>query len=169
MGIQFLKQYSQAGLRGQYPLYSVYTVDELSLPAVRYAALGQLETRYWSQDLNVPANKKFVGDYQKKYGSTPSFYGAQSYDGMMLIDSAVRAVKGDLKNQNGMIAAMEKANYASTRGKYTYNINHFPIQNYYLLKVVTGPGGPGGIPVMQIQDTVFKNQKDSYYTKCKMK
>jgi len=169
MGIQFLKQYSQAGLRGQYPLYSVYTVDELSLPAVRHAALGQLETRYWSPDLNVPANKKFVGDYKKKYGKLPSFYGAQSYDGMMLIDSGVRAVKGNLKDQKGMIAAMEKANYASTRGKYSYNINHFPIQNYYLLKAVTGPDGPTGVPVMQIQETVFKNHKDAYYTKCKMK
>jgi len=169
MGVQFLKQYSQAGLRGQYPLYSVYTVDELSLPAVRHAALGQFETRYWSQDLNVPANRKFVGDYKKKYGTLPSFYAAQSYDGIMLIDSAVRAVKGNLKDQAGMIAAMEKANYASTRGKYTYNINHFPIQNYYLLKVVTGPEGPTGIPVMEIQQTVFKNHKDAYYQKCKMK
>ena len=169
MGIQFLKQYSQAGLRGQYPLYSVFTVDELSLPAVRHAALGQFETRYWSPDLNVPANKKFVGDYKKKYGSLPSFYGAQSYDGIMLIDSAVRAVKGNLKDQKGMIAAMAKANYASTRGKYTYNVNHFPIQNYYLLKAVTGPGGATDVPVMQIQETVFKNHKDAYYTKCKMK
>jgi len=169
MGIQFLKQYSQAGLRGQYPLYSVYTVDELSLPAVRHAALGQFETRYWSPDLDNAANRKFVGDYKKKYGKLPSFYGAQSYDGMMLIDSAVRAVKGDLKNQKGMIAAMEKANYASTRGKYKYNVNHFPIQNYYLLKAVTGPGGAGDVPVMQIQKAVFKDHKDSYYTKCKMK
>jgi len=169
MGIQFLKQYSQAGLRGQYPLYSVYTVDELSLPAVRHAALGQLETRYWSPDLNVPANKKFVDDYKKTYGTLPSFYGAQSYDGIMLINSAVRAVKGNLKNQKGMIAEMKKADYPSTRGKYTYNINHFPIQNYYLLKAVTGPDGPTGVPVMQIQETVFKNHKDSYYTKCKMK
>jgi branched-chain amino acid transport system substrate-binding protein len=169
MGIQFLKQYSQAGLRGQYPLYSVYTVDELSLPAVRHAALGQFETRYWSPDLDNAANKKFVGDYKKKYGTLPSFYGAESYDGMMLIDSAVRAVKGDLKNQKGMIAAMSKANYASTRGKYSYNVNHFPIQNYYLLKAVTGPGGANDVPVMQIQKTVFKNHKDSYYTKCKMK
>ena len=169
MGIQFLKQYSQAGLRGQIPLYSVYTVDELSLPAVRHAALGQFETRYWSPDLNVPANKKYVTDYKKKYGTLPSFYGAQSYDGIMLINSAVVAVKGNLKNQNGMIAAMQKANYPSTRGHYTYNINHFPIQNYYLLKAVTGPDGPAGVPVMQIQATVFKNHKDSYYQKCKMK
>jgi branched-chain amino acid transport system substrate-binding protein len=169
MGIQFLKQYSQAGLRGQYPLYSVYTVDELSLPAVRHAALGQLETRYWSQDLKNAANRKYVDAYKAKYGRPPSFYGAQSYDGMMLIDSAVRAVKGNLKNQKGMIAAMRKANYASTRGKYSYNTNHFPIQNYYLLKAVTGAGGADGIPVMEIQKTVFTNHKDTYYKDCKMK
>jgi branched-chain amino acid transport system substrate-binding protein len=167
MGIQFLKQYAQAGLRGQIPLYSVYTVDELSLPAVKEAALGQFETRYWSPDLKNAANQKFVSDYRKKYsGKTPSFYGAQSYDGMLLIDSAIKAVKGDLKNQKGMIAAMRKADYPSTRGKYTYNTNHFPIQSFYLLKAVAGPGGE---PEMQIQKTVFENHKDSYSQECGMK
>src|SRR5262245_10690916 len=87
-GIQFLKQYAEAGLRGQVPLYSVYTVDEISLPAVKEAANGQYETRYWSPDLKNAANEKYVSDYRKKFGNkTPSFYGAQSYDGIMLIDS----------------------------------------------------------------------------------
>ncbi len=169
MGINFLKQYSQAGLRGQYPLYSVYTVDELTIPAVKHAALGQLETRYWSQDLKNEANVKFVGDYRKKYGGkTPSFYGAESYDGIMLIDSAVRAVKGNLADKKGMIAAMRKADFKSTRGKFTYGHNHFPIQNYYLLKAVAGPT-PTSDPVMEIQKTVFTNYKDSYGKDCKMK
>src|SRR5687767_9622010 len=120
MGIQFLKQYAQAGLRGQIPLYSVYTVDEISLPAVKEAALGQWETRYWSPDLKNEANRKYVADFKKKYGKMPVFYGAQSYDGIMLIDSAVKAVKGNLADKKGMIAAMRKADYPSTRGKYTY-------------------------------------------------
>jgi branched-chain amino acid transport system substrate-binding protein len=167
MGIQFLKQYAQAGLRGQIPLYSVYTVDELSLPAVKEAAVGQFETRYWSPDLKNPANQKFVSEYRKKYnGKTPSFYGAQSYDGMLLIDSAVKAVKGKLDDKQGMIAAMRKADYPSTRGKYTYNVNHFPIQNFYLLKAVEGQGG---MPEMQIQRTVFENHKDAYSKDCGMK
>ena len=166
MGIQFLKQYAEAGLRGQIPLYSVYTVDEISLPAVKEAASGQFETRYWSPDLKNAANEKYVSDFKKKYGKMPVFYGAQSYDGMFLIDSAVKAVKGNLADQKGMIAAMRKADYPSTRGKYTYNINHFPIQNFYLLKAVAGPGGE---PVMQIQKTVFENHKDSYSKECGMK
>ena len=168
MGIQFLKQYSEAGLRGQYPLYSVYTVDELSIPAVKHAALGQLETRYWSQDLKNEANIKFVGDYKKKYGRPPSFYGAQSYDGIMLIDSAVRAVKGNLADKKGMIAAMRKADFKSTRGKFSYGQNHHPIQNFYLLKAVAG-ATPTADQVMEVQKTVFTNHKDAYAKDCKMK
>lgn len=166
MGIQFIRQYAQAGLRERIPLYSVFTVDETTLPALKEAALGIYESRYWSPDLKNAANAKYVGDFRKKYGYTPSFYGAQSYDGIMLIDSAVRAVKGDLSNTSGMIAAMEKANYPSTRGPYTYNVNHFPIENFYLLRAVKGPGG--GVE-MQIQKTIFEHHKDAYYRECKMK
>ena len=166
MGIQFLKQYAQAGLRGQIPLYSVYTVDEISLPAVGDAALGNYETRYWSPDLKNEANAKYVGDFRKKFGYTPTFYGTQSYDGIMLIDSAVRAVKGDLSNKKGMVAAMRKADFKSTRGPFTYNHNHHPIQNFYLLRSVKGPGGE---IEMQIQKTVFENHKDAYYKECPMK
>jgi branched-chain amino acid transport system substrate-binding protein len=166
MGIQFVKQYAAAGLRDQIPLYSVYTVDEVSLPALKDVALGQYETRYWSPDLDNAASKKYVADFRKKYGYTPSFYGAQSYDGIMLIDAAVRAVKGNLKDKAGMIKAMEKADYASTRGKYTYNVNHFPIQNYYMLEAVRNPAGE---VEMQIQKVILENHKDRYYKECHMK
>jgi len=166
MGIQFVKQYVQAGLREQIPLYSVYTIDEVTLPALKDVALGIYETRYWSPDLKNEANQRYVGDFRKKFGYTPSFYGAQSYDGIMLMDSAVRAVKGDLSNRKGMIDAMRKADYRSTRGKYTYNVNHHPIQNFYLLRTVKGAGGE---PEMQIQRAVFENHRDAYHADCGMK
>ena len=153
MGIQFVKQYAQAGLRGQIPLYSVYTLDEVTLPAVKEAGLGNFETRYWSPDLNNEANRRYVSDFKKKFGYTPSFYGAQSYDGILLIDSAVRAVKGNLADKQGMIAAMRKADFKSTRGPFTYNVNQFPIQNFYLLRVVQTPDGEDAT---QIQSTVFE-------------
>jgi len=166
MGIQFLKQFDQAGLRGQLPLYSVYTVDEISIPAVKDAALGNYETRFWSPDLKNAANRKYVTDYRKKYGKMPVFYGAQSYDGIMLIDSAVRAVKGNVKDTKGLIAAMRKANFSSIRGPFTYNVNHHPIQNFYLLRAEKTPGGD---IEMKIQKTIFEKHKDSYFQDCKMK
>ena len=167
MGISFLRQYSEAGLRSQFPLYSVYTVDEITIPAVKHAALGQIETRYWSPDLKNAANQKYVADYRKKYGKWPVFYGAQSYDGMLLIDSAVRATKGNLKDTDALIRAMRKADFSSIRGKFTFGNNNHPIQNFYLLKTVAGPAGQD--PVMEIQKAVFTNHKDAYAGECKLK
>src|SRR3954453_7632701 len=51
MGIQFVKQYAQAGLREKIPLYSVYTQDETTLPAIGDAAEGNYEASFWSSDL----------------------------------------------------------------------------------------------------------------------
>jgi branched-chain amino acid transport system substrate-binding protein len=140
-------------------------VDELSIPAIQDAAIGQMETRFWSPDINVPASKKYVADYRKKFGKWPVFYGAQSYDGIMLINSGVVALKGNIGDTKGMIRELRKANYDSVRGKFTYNVNHHPIQNFYLLKTVK----EGGDIVMKIQKTVFENYKDAYYKDCPMK
>jgi branched-chain amino acid transport system substrate-binding protein len=165
MGIQFVRQYVQAGLRERIPLYSVFTVDETTLPALKESAIGQWETKFWNHDLDVPANRKYIADFRKKYGYTPSFYGAQSYDGMMLIDAAVRANKGSLKDTKAVVMAMRKKNYDSIRGKFEWNVNQHPIQDFYLIQTVKG--GPDGVDT-KIVRKVFENHKDSYYQDCKM-
>jgi branched-chain amino acid transport system substrate-binding protein len=167
MGIQFVKQYTQAGLRDQIPLYTVFTVDETTLPALKEAALGQYEARFWSPDLNVPASKKYVADFEKKFGYTPSFYGAQSYDAIMLIDSAVRGTKGNLKDTKALVVEMRKANYSSVRGKFEFNNNHHPIQDFYLLQAVKSTNKDG--VAMHIVQKAFEKHKDAYYQDCKMK
>src|SRR4029079_4351031 len=143
MGIQFVKQYVQAGLRDRIPLYSVFTVDETTLPALKEAAIGQYEARFWSPDLNIPASRKYVADFEKKFGYTPSYYGAQSYDAIMLIDSGVRATKGNLKDTQALVREMRKANYDSVRGKFQFNNNQHPIQDFYLLKAVKSSNKDG--------------------------
>jgi branched-chain amino acid transport system substrate-binding protein len=168
MGIQFIRQWVQAGLRDQIPLYSVFTVDETTIPALKDAAVGQFEARFWSADIKIPASQKYVADFRKKFGYTPSFYGAQSYDGIMLIDSAVRAVKGNVKDTKGMVAAMRKANYQSIRGPFKFNNNHHPIQDFYLLKAVKDSKAPEGV-AMHIEKKIFDDHKDAYHQDCKMK
>jgi branched-chain amino acid transport system substrate-binding protein len=167
MGIQFVKQYTQAGLRDQIPLYTVFTVDETTLPALKESAIGQYEARFWSPDLNVPASKKYVADFEKKFGYTPSFYGAQSYDAIMLIDSAVRGAKGNLKDTKALAREMHKANYNSVRGKFQFNTNNHPIQDFYLLQAVKS-GNKDGVE-MKILTKAFEKHKDAYYQDCKMK
>src|SRR3954471_8131866 len=167
MGIQFVKQYVQAGLRDQIPLYTVFTVDETTLPALKEAAIGQYEARFWSPDLDVPASKKYVADFEKKYGYIPSYYGAQSYDAIMLIDSAVRGTKGNLKDAQALVKEMRKANYNSIRGKFQFNNNQHPIQDFYLLQAVKADNKDG--VAMKIMQKAFEKHQDAYHQECKMK
>ena len=79
--MQFLNQYVQAGLKEQMPLYTAFTIDELSLPLQKENALGVPGAQEWVNDLPNEQNKKFVADYRKKYpGLRPTYYGAQAYD-----------------------------------------------------------------------------------------
>jgi branched-chain amino acid transport system substrate-binding protein len=165
MGIQFVKQYAQSGLREQIPLYSAFTADGTTLPAIGDAAAGNYEASFWNYDLDNPANAKFVAEFRKAYNYIPSYYAAQSYDAIKLIDSAVRAVKGDIKNRAGMIAAMEKADFGSVRGPFRYNSNHFPIENFYLLKIAKDTDGSY---VPKIEAVAFRDHMDSYYQECHM-
>ncbi len=168
-GGAFIKQYMQAGLNESIPLYTVYTVDALSLPKFQKAemkgVLGSLATQFWSPDLDVPQNKKFVSAFLAKHGRYPSFYAAQAYDTLFFIKSAVEAVGGDLSNMDGMRAAMEKADYPSVRGPYTYGNNHFPIQNFYLREATTDSEGRW---TTKIIDTVYTNHQDVYAKECKL-
>ena len=157
-GGAFIKQFEQAGLGDSMDLYSVFTVDSISLPKFQQGGLkgvlGSYMTQFWAPDLDNAQNKKFVAGFKAKYGRYPSFYAAQSYDTIFLIKSAVEAVGGDLDNQDGMRAAMEAADFPSVRGSFTYGNNHFPIQNFYLRQVVEADDG---VWTTSIVATVFKN------------
>src|SRR5471030_953254 len=166
-GVQFLNQYAQAGLKGTIPLYTAYTIDELSLPLQKELALGVPGTQEWVNDLPNEANKKFVADYIKKYpGHKPSFYGAQSYDAVNLINSAVVATKGNLSDKEALRKAMEKANFKSVRGGFKFGNNHMPIQNFYLQDVVKDAKGDF---VLKTVATVVKDGQDDFHGKCPMK
>ena len=166
-GVQFLSQYEQAGLKGKIPLFTAYTIDELSLPLQKELALGVPGAQEWVNDLPNEANKKFVADYIKKYpGLKPSFYGAQSYDAVNLINSAVVITKGNLADKPAVQKAMEKANFKSVRGGFKFGNNHMPIQNFYLQDVVKDAKGDF---VLKTVATIVKENQDSFHTKCPMK
>jgi branched-chain amino acid transport system substrate-binding protein len=165
-GVQFLTQYAQSGLKGQIPLYTAFTIDELSLPRQKDLALGVPGAQEWVNDLPNEANKKFVAEYKTKYKSPPSFYGAQSYDAVGLINSAVEAVKGDLSKKDAMRDEMRKANFKSVRGNVKYGNNHIPIQNFYLQDVVKDANGDY---VLKTAATIVENSQDRFHDKCPMK
>jgi len=165
-GVQFVTQYVQAGLKGQIPLYTAFTVDDLSLPRLKDLAVGIPGAQEWVNDLPNPTNQKFVADYRVKYNASPSFYGAQTYDAVGLIDSAVTAVKGDLSNKEGMRKEMEKANFKSVRGNFKFGNNHIPIQNFYLQDAVKNPDSSYSLHTVA---TIVKDDQDRFHDRCSMK
>jgi len=165
-GITFLKQYAQAGLTKQIPLYSAFTVDTASMAAQGDAAVGTFQSAFWNVDLKNPANEKFVAAFEKKYGYVPSTYSAQAFDSAQLIDSAVKAAGGDPSKKEAIIAAMHKADFPSIRGGFKFNTNHFPIENFYLLETVKGDDGK----LKQVtRATIFENHADVYAAECAMR
>jgi branched-chain amino acid transport system substrate-binding protein len=164
-GIQFITQYAQSGLKGQIPLYTAFTLDELSIPRLKDLAVGIPGAQQWVNDLPNEANKKYVADYKAKYKSSPSFYGSQTYDAAALLNSVVAAVKGDLTKKDDMRKAAEKADFKSVRGNFKYGRNHMPIQNFYLQDVVK----QGDDYVLKTVATIVENDVDKHVDKCPMK
>jgi branched-chain amino acid transport system substrate-binding protein len=165
-GIQFVTQYAQSGLKGQVPLYSGFTIDDLSLPRLKDLAVGNPSAMMWVSDLANDTNKKFVADFKAKYKTIPSFYGADTYDAVALINSAVTAVKGDLTNKEGMRKEMEKADFKSVKGNFKFGNNHLPIQNFYLEEARKDDDGSYSLHTLS---TIVKDDQDAYHAQCPMK
>ena len=166
----FIKQYNQAGMKDVMPLYSVFTVDGISLPKLQNAGfeavLGSRVTQQWDPSLDNAANQKFVSDFKAKYGTYPSFYAAQSYDAIMLIASAVEAVGGNMDDKDALRAAIKAAEFDSVRGNFKFGSNNMPVQNFYLREVVADADGTW---TTQVVDTVYTDHVDPYAGECKMK
>ena len=166
MGVNFVKQYRQAGLADKIPFLSAFTVDESTLPAQQDAALGMYSGANWAPNLDNPQNKAFVDAYLKEYNAVPATYAFQAYDTALLIDSAVHQVKGNLADKDALRAALKKADFKSLRGDFKFNNNHYPIQNFYLAKVAKRPDGKYETEIVK---TVFSNYGDTYAKDCAMK
>ena len=163
MGVNLVRQYKQAGLTGKVPFLSAFTVDESTLPAQQDAALGLLGGSNWAPDLDTAQNKKFVAAYVAAYKAVPGSYAMQAYDAGLLIDSAVKAVKGDLTDKKAVQAALRKADFTSLRGPFKFNVNGYPIQDLYLTKVGKRSDG---LYETQIVEKVYTQAADAYAKEC---
>jgi len=166
MGVNFVKQFRQAGLADKIAFLSAFTVDEGTLPAQQDAALGFFGGSNWAPNLDNPQNKAFVAAFEKEYNAVPGSYAFQAYDAAMLIDSALKATGGKTDNKEALRAALKKADFKSLRGAFKFNTNNYPIQDFYLVKVAKRPDGKYQTEIAQ---KVFENYSDPHVKDCAMK
>jgi branched-chain amino acid transport system substrate-binding protein len=166
MGVNFVKQFRQAGLADKITFLSAFTVDEGTLPAQQDAALGFFGGSNWAPNLDNPQNKAFVAAFEKEYNAVPGSYAFQAYDAALLIDSALKATNGKTDNKDALRAALKKADFKSLRGAFKFNTNNYPIQDFYLVKVAKRADGKYQTEIAQ---KVFENYSDPHVKDCGMK
>jgi len=164
LGIALIKQMNQAGMKGKFPIISAFTADEATLPVLGEAADGIFGSLTWTPTTDNPQNKKFVAAYEAAYHAIPASYAMQAYDAAMLIDSAVRAVKGNVSDSMALSAALKKADFKSLRGPFKFNVNGYPIEDFYLTKVVKRADGKYQTSIVE---KVFADSADPYAKDCK--
>jgi branched-chain amino acid transport system substrate-binding protein len=164
MGINFLKQYQQAGLKERIPLYGpAFSFDEGILSAAGDAALGVLNTSQWSADLDNAANAHFVRAFQERYDRRPSLYASQGYDAARLLASAFARVNGDIADRDALLAALREADFDSVRGEFLFNSNQHPIQDIHVREVFRTEDGTLSNRVV---DRAFSAHEDAYAVNC---
>ena len=166
LGVNFVRQYKQAGLAGKVPLLSASTADGSTLPAQKDDALGVISGTFWGPDFNNPVNRKFVEDFEKKFGRIPSQYAAQSYDAALLLDSAIAKVRGNVGDKKAFQAALKAADFKSVRGNFKFNNNNFPIQDMHVFEVAKDAKGRVSLKTI---GTPLKDHQDAYHAQCTLK
>lgn len=166
MGINFVKQYDQAGLKGDIPLFGPgFTFAQDVIPAMGDAAVGAFNGAQWSPDLDNDENRAFVAAFEEAYGRLPSVYAAQAYNAARLIDGAIRTTGGDLEDKDALREALMAADFKAVTGNFKFNTNHFPIQDYYIREVVKDEQGR---ITNRVRAKVFTDHMDAYHAECRM-
>jgi len=167
LGVSFVRQYSQAGLLGKIPFYSSNTLEGSAVEAMGPAAIGAIVGDTWTPGTPSTESKQFVASFEKRFGRTPSAYAAFSYDAAMLLDSAIRSLKGDVSDRKALTKAIASATFKSLRGPFRFGNNNYPVQNYHVFQVAKSAAGKPEFKLLA--ESVLKAHSDAYASACPLK
>ena len=166
LGVNFVRQFQQAGMLGKIPLLTSSSMDASNLNALKESSLGVIAGTFWGTDFSNAASKQFVEAFEKKLNRIPSQFAAQSYDAAQLLDSAIAKVKGNVSDKKALMAALSSADFSSVRGSFKFNNNHFPIQDMHIFEVAKDAKGRVNLKAIA---TPLKNHQDAYHAQCALK
>jgi len=136
--VKFVKDYAAAGLRTSIPLYGPGFLTDGTLQAQGADAEGLKTTLHYADDLDNPANKKFLAAFKQKTGQDGDVYAVQGFDAAALLNVGLTATKGDFAAKEAMYAAMRAAKIDSPRGPISFSKANNVVQNIYLREAKGG-------------------------------
>lgn len=147
-GIRLIQQYKQFGLKGKIPLTSSGEFSDVLITEPTGAdSEGIVSTIHYFPGLDNETNKKFVADFQSKFGKLPDFYAVYGYDAIQAYAEAVKK-SGSIKTEDVM-KSLKGISFESPRGKITLDPKtNNPIQTFY-----------GGKNVMKDGKVVFEQSE----------
>lgn len=164
LGIAFLKQWNAAGVHG-IELTTHNAIDQTMLKAIGDSAIGLKVATQWAEGIDIAANGEFVRAFKQRYGRIPSAYAAQGYDGAQLIEAALKRLSGRGITRESLRQAIGESQFNSVRGNFGFNVNHYPIQDYFMTEVEKDPAGELRFV---IKSKIYELHKDAYAAECKM-
>jgi branched-chain amino acid transport system substrate-binding protein len=167
-GFEFLRQYKASGLVGNIALATSFTVDAISLRSLEENNVGGvwgiLTAVHWAPNLEFDQNKRFVATFQERFGRSPTFYAAQSYDLVFLLKAALERTGGGFRDTAAFRRALRSVRWPATRGPVEFGRNQFLKQNLYLATVVVDEKGW----TLRALDIIERDAIDAFASECSM-
>jgi branched-chain amino acid transport system substrate-binding protein len=146
----FIGAWDAAGMRAAgYRLFGPGPLaDAQVLKATKQAGVGITTAFPWSTEIDTPENKTFVEEFKKAYKDddtgqplAPDGYAFEMWEAMHVLEDALKATKGDTKNTDAFIAALEAVSFRSPGGDFSFDRStHNPIEDIYVREVRVSGG-----------------------------
>lgn len=166
--VRFMKQFKELGYKGRVKLIGGGTLtDQSALRSMGDEALDTIAAYHYSDGLDTPANKQFVGDYLARYNKVPSYYSENTFTTARWIIQALKAVDGNVSDRDKLLKALRSVSFTDApRGPVKLDKYNNPIQNIYVNQVKMVDGRLRNVPIYTYKDvSQFWNYKPEDYLK----
>ena len=146
----FIAAWDAAGMRsGGYTLVGPGPLaDSEVLKVTKQAAVGVITAFDWSAELATSENRAFVDAFRAAYKDegtgaplVPDGYALEMWNAMRALDEALKQTKGDTKNVDGLVAALENVSFAAPNGSFAFDkTTHNPTVDVYIREVRASGG-----------------------------
>jgi branched-chain amino acid transport system substrate-binding protein len=168
MAVEFASQLAE--LKTRPPLFGPDTTfDQSFLAAAAPASLGAVSIGPWSEDLDNPANRRLMSEFENEYGRPPSYQAAVGYDAALTFDAVIKAAQAADKKIAPLDAvrmALRRLELPGSRGIMRFDTNQFPILTYLVRQVVNDSRGR---PVNAQKGVFLKDVRDGHAGECPLR
>jgi len=140
--VRFLKQFNDAGLKGQVAvLGNTTSTDEGILKVMGEEAVDTYTAGWYAAGLETPDNKKFVAGINADYQHDPGFYTAGPYTALLIIEEALNATGGRTDDAAAFLKAMRDVRLSrGPIGPVRLDEYGTPVLDIYIRKVARRDG-----------------------------